>query len=75
VDGYINGIDVKYSVASPDFLAGPAKIHHLLLLWTGDHVAQCEVSKCIFCGKMPCHFCKITGEACARSHYYYGNYC
>ena len=44
------GIDVEYSLSLPGLPSGPAKLRHLLLLWTGDHVAQCEISKGIFCG-------------------------
>ena len=55
------GIDVEYSLSLPGLPSGPAKLRHLLLLWTGDHVAQCEISKGIFCGQRPCRFCKVEG--------------
>ena len=45
------GIEVDYALPLPGLPSGPITIRHLTLLWTGDHVDQCEVSKGIFCGK------------------------
>lgn len=33
----------------------------LLLMWTGDYPAQCEIAKSIFAGKHPCRRCKLEG--------------
>jgi len=38
-------------------------IRHLLLLWTGDHPAQCEVCKSKSSGgKKGCRRCKLEGD-------------
>ena len=38
-------------------------IRHLLLLWTGDHPAQCEVCKSKSSGaKKGCRRCKLQGD-------------
>lgn len=55
------GIEVDYALSLPGFPSGLTTIRHLILLWTGDHVAQCEVSKGIFSGKRPCRFCHLIG--------------
>ena len=53
-DGFINGIAVdNYSFTLPNFPSGPAKLRHLILCVTGDHVAICGVCKGIFYGKNP----------------------
>ena len=56
-----SGINVEYAMPLPGFPSGPTVLHHMLLLWTGDHVAQCEVSKGLFCGQRGCRFCHLTG--------------
>lgn len=75
-DGFINGIAVdNFSFTLPNFPSGPAKLRHLILCVTGDHVAICEVCKGIFCGKNPCRRCKCGSILDPGSnHYYYGNY-
>ena len=35
----------------------------LVLLWTGDYPAQCEVGKTIFNGIHPCRRCKLKGKS------------
>lgn len=47
VNGFIDGIEVEYAADFPEFdiQKGPAVIRHLILLWTGDHPGQCEVTK------------------------------
>ena len=38
-------------------------IRHLLLLWTGDHLTQCEVCKSKSSGaKKGCRRCKLQGD-------------
>jgi hypothetical protein len=68
-NGFIEGIDVEYALALPGFPSGPVTLHHLLL-WTGDHVAQCEVSKTLFCDQKGCQFCHLTGERVPDSTHY-----
>ena len=77
VDGFIEGIEVEYCADFPDFViqSGPAVIRHLIILWTGDHPGQCEVTKVKRTGKKACrrcHICGITLEP-GSPHYYYGN--
>lgn len=46
----------------------------MLLLWTGDYPAQCEVGKFINCGIFPCRRHHLRGTNIAgRSTYYIGN--
>ena len=53
-DGFINGVEVDNNAFSiPQFPCGPAKLRHLILLVTADHVATCEICKGVFCGKKP----------------------
>ena len=56
------GIDVDYALPLQGFPSGLTTVWHLLLLWTGDHVAQCEIPKGLFCGKSGCHFCHLVGK-------------
>ena len=44
----------------PDLPAGDIVVSILLLLWTGDYSAQCEVGKFIKCGKQACRRDKVT---------------
>lgn len=58
------GVEVQYAASVPGFsdgVSGTALIRCLLLLWTGDYPAQCEVGKTIFNGMYPCRRCKIRG--------------
>ena len=75
-DGFINGIEVdNYAFSLPQFPSGPAKLRHIVLLVTGDHVAICEMCKALFCGKNPCRRCKCGSTLIpASNHYYYGEY-
>ena len=75
-DGFINGIEVNnYAFSLPHFPSGPARLRHLILCVTGDHVAICEMCKAIFCGKNPCCRCKCGSTLDPnRNHYYYGGY-
>lgn len=57
------GIQVDYAVKVGNFENGPAIIRCLILCWTGDHPAQCEVGK--FLGAGGLHACrrdKVTGN-------------
>lgn len=75
-DGFINGVEVdNYAFSIPQFPCGPAKLRHLILLVTADHVAMCEICKGLFCGKNPCRRCKCGSTLVPVSnHYYYGDY-
>ena len=76
VDGFIDGIEVNYCSDFPEFdiQHGPAIIRHIIILWTGDHPGQCEVTKVKRTGKKACCHCHICGIPLEpRSpHYYYG---
>ena len=39
------GYQVNYAVTLPNFPPANITIRHIILLWTGDHPAQCEVCK------------------------------
>ena len=58
------GVEVQYATSVPGFSDGTsdtALIRCLLLLWTGDYPAQCEIGKTIFNGMHPCRRCKMNG--------------
>ena len=77
VYGFIDGIEVEYIADFPDFdiQKGKAVIRHLILLWTGDHPGQCEVTKVKRTGKKACRRCHVCGIPLEPGlpHYYYGN--
>ena len=77
VHGFIDGIEVQYAADFPDLgiQKGQAVIRHLILLWTGDHPGQCEVTKVKRTGKKACRRCHICGIPLETGspHYYYGN--
>ena len=57
------GIQVDYATKVANLEPGPAVIRCLLLCWTGDHPAQCEIGK--FLGAGGSHACrrdKVTGN-------------
>lgn len=56
--GFIEGVEVNYSLDTPWGEAGPTKLRHLILLCTADYPAMCELCKSKFCGKSPCRRCK-----------------
>lgn len=41
--GFIEGVEVNYSLDTPWGEAGPTKLRHLLLLCTADYPAMCEL--------------------------------
>lgn len=49
-DSFIQGTDVKYA----GDIDGQNIVRCMLLLWTRDYPAQCEVGKFINCGILPC---------------------
>ena len=75
-DSFMRGTKVKYAT---DVIGGCSTVVEtvvrcLLLLWTGDYPAQCEVGKFINCGIFPCrrHYLRGTNIA-NRSTYYIAN--
>ena len=56
------GIQVDYAARIADFEPGPANVRCLLLCWTGDHPAQCEVGKFLGAGGVSaCRRDKVQG--------------
>ena len=53
---------MEYMGDFPDLPAGNIVVRVLLLLWTGDYPAQCEVGKFIKGGILPCRRDKLKGE-------------
>ena len=47
----------------PGYSPGETVVRCLILLWTGDYPAQCEVGKFINNGILPCRRDKLTGKA------------
>ena len=75
--GFIEGVEVNYSLDTPWGEAGPTKLRHLILLCTADYPAMCELCKSKFCGKSPCRRCKcgFKRASAESTTYYYGDYC
>ena len=53
---------MEYAAEINGIAPGPATIRCLLLLWTGDYPAQCEVGKFIKGGIQPCCRCVLEGK-------------
>ena len=53
---YLIGIEVDYRGEIAGIPPGPTKVRCLLLYWTGDHPAQCEIGK--FLGSGGVHACR-----------------
>ena len=69
---YIAGYLVDYKGALHCFPSGEMVIRLLLLLWTGDHPAQCEICKSKGAGgKKGCRRCKMLGMVSLNSKFYY----
>lgn len=69
---YIAGYLVGYKWASHCFPSDEVVIRLLLLLWTGDHPAQCEICKSKGAGgKKGCRRCKMFGMILLNSKFYY----
>ena len=57
------GIQVNYAAKVENIEPGPAIIRCLILCWTGDHPAQCEVGKFLGAGGLhACRHDKVTGK-------------
>ena len=57
----LTGIEVQYAANIAGIPPGPAVLRVLIILWTGDYPAQCEVGKFINKGVHPCRRCKLEG--------------
>jgi len=58
------GLEVDYAgqfLGSPNFEPGAILVRCILLLWTGDYLAQSEVGKFIQGGIFPCRRDKLKG--------------
>lgn len=56
---FIDGYEVEYVGDFPHLPAGNILVRVLLLLWTGDYPAQCEVGKFIKGGILACRRDKV----------------
>ena len=57
------GYQVNYAGSFPNFPPANITIRHIILLWTGDHPAQCEVCKTKGAGgRKGCRRCHICGK-------------
>lgn len=76
--GFVNGFKVSYPSGVKIEGFQPQKeetIRVLILCWTGDHPAQCEVGKFLNQGRCGCRRCKMIGKQLENSnnnHIYYG---
>ena len=61
------GIEVYYAGEFAGIPPGRATIRCLILCWTGDYPAQCEVGKFIFNGVHPCRRDKLKGVRVTRN--------
>ena len=76
-NGFINGIEIEmdnYAFSLPQFPSGPAKLRHIILLATGNHVGICKICQSLFCGKNPCCCYKCGSTFIPVSNHYYGEY-
>lgn len=58
------GLEVDYAgrfLGSPNLEPGVILVCCILLLWTGDYLAQCEVGKFVQGGIFPCRRDKLKG--------------
>ena len=74
---FMTGTKVKYA---KDVIGGCSSavetvVRCLLLLWTGDYPAQCEVGKFINCGILPCrrHYLRSTNIGNGSTYYIANN--
>lgn len=66
-DSFIKGTEVKYT----GDIDGQNIVRCMLLLWTGDYPAQCEVGKFINCGVFPCRRHHLKGTNIDNGCTYY----
>jgi len=72
---YINGVEIDYPYSTEGVSNGKSVVRAMLILWTGDLPAQCEVGKFIFAGKHGCRRDELKGCIYPGStrYYYVGN--
>ena len=70
-DSFIEGTKVNYARDIGEYKCGETIVRCMLLLWTGDYPAQCEVGKFINCGIFPCrrHHLRGTNIECGSTYY------
>jgi len=76
-DGFIQGIEINPSCdsGSNNHSSSPDRIRHILLCFTGDYPAICEIGKFLNGGKNPCRRCKVQGQKLPTADHhqmYYG---
>jgi len=72
-NSFIEGTKVKYArdIGGCSGNAGETIVRCMLLCWTGDHSAQCEVGKFINCGILPFRRHHLRGTNIANQSTYY----
>ena len=70
-NSFIKGTKVKYARDIGGGEAGETIVSCMLLCWTGDYPAQCEVGKFINCGILPCRRHHLRGTKIANQSTYY----
>ena len=67
-------LEVNYAQSFHCLPSGKIKIRCIILLWTGDYVAQCEVGKFVKCGVLPCRRDKLKGVAIVKCYKLFKNF-
>ena len=70
-DSFIEGTKCNYARDIGGSKSGETIVRCMLLLWTGDYPAQCEVGKCINCGIFPCQRHHLKGTNIDNCSTYY----
>jgi len=70
-DSFMKGTKVHYERGFGGCTCGEAIVRCMLLLWTGDLPAPCEVGKFINCGILPCRRHSLRGTNIAGGSTYY----
>eukprot|EP00111_Clytia_hemisphaerica_P012099 TCONS_00035538-protein len=60
---FIDGLEVKYPIDVGNLKAGNCTIRCLLICWTGDYPAQCQIGKFSCRGTYGCRVDKCKGES------------
>ena len=71
------GLEVDYAgkfLGSPNLEPGAIIVHGILLIWTGDYLAQSEIGKFIQGGIFPCRRNKLKGTPCDH-HFFFETSC
>uniref|UniRef100_A0A7M5WW45 Uncharacterized protein n=3 Tax=Clytia hemisphaerica TaxID=252671 RepID=A0A7M5WW45_9CNID len=73
---FIDGMDIDYPEVDDEFPAGRFRVRCMMLCWTGDYPAQCQVGKFSCKGTFGCRVDKCKGESVedgGSTKYYIGN--